>query len=90
MFIYLIGKSYRMQGKYHFQEESIKTLWVTIQSSILAWRNPGTEEPGGLPSMGLHRVGHDWSDLAAAAAAATSYICIYANQFINAEIGKTH
>jgi len=34
--------------------------------SILAWRIPGTEEPGGLPSMGLHRVGHDWSDLAAA------------------------
>ena len=38
-------------------------------SSILAWRIPGTGEPGGLPSMGLHRVGHDWSDLAAAAAA---------------------
>ena len=36
-------------------------------SSILAWRIPGTGEPGGLPSMGLHRVGHDWSDLAAAA-----------------------
>jgi len=30
-----------------------------------AWRIPGTGEPGGLPSMGLHRVGHDWSDLAA-------------------------
>ena len=37
---------------------------------VLAWRIPGTGEPGGLPSMGLHRVGHDWSDLAAAAAAA--------------------
>ena len=35
-------------------------------SSVLAWRIPGTGEPGGLPSMGLHRVGHDWSDLAAA------------------------
>ena len=34
----------------------------------LAWRIPGTAEPGGLPSMGSHRVGHDWSDLAAAAA----------------------
>ena len=34
----------------------------------LAWRIPGTGEPGGLPSMGSHRVGHDWSDLAAAAA----------------------
>ena len=39
-------------------------------SSVLAWRIPGTAEPGGLPSMGSHRVGHDWSDLAAAAAAA--------------------
>ena len=36
-------------------------------SSTLAWRIPGTGEPGGLPFVGLHRVGHDWSDLAAAA-----------------------
>ena len=36
--------------------------------SVLAWRIPGTGEPGGLPSMGLHRVGHNWSNLAAAAA----------------------
>ena len=36
-------------------------------SSVLAWRIPGTVEPGGLPSMGLHRIGHDRSDLAAAA-----------------------
>ena len=42
------------------------------RSSILDWRNPGTEKPGGLPSMGLHRVGHDGSDLAAAAAACTA------------------
>ena len=35
-------------------------------SSVLAWRIPGKGEPGGLPSMGSHRVGHDWSDLAAA------------------------
>ena len=40
---------------------------MSTHSSILAWRIPGTEEPGGLPSMGSHRVGHDWSDLAAAA-----------------------
>ena len=32
---------------------------MTIHSSILAWRIPGTDEPGGLPSMGSHRVGHD-------------------------------
>ena len=42
---------------------------MATHSSILAWRIPGTEEPSGLPSMGSHRVGHDWSDLAAAAAA---------------------
>ena len=38
-------------------------------SGVLAWRIPGMVEPGGLPSMGSHRVGHDRSDLAAAAAA---------------------
>ena len=32
---------------------------MAIHSSALAWRIPGTGEPGGLPSMGLHRVGHD-------------------------------
>ena len=36
-------------------------------SSVLAWRIPGTGEPGRLPSMGLHRIGHNWSNLAAAA-----------------------
>ena len=36
-------------------------------SLVLAWRIPGTGEPGGLPSMGSNRIGHDWSDLAAAA-----------------------
>ena len=40
---------------------------MATHSSVLAWRIPGTGEPGELPSMGLHRVGHDWSDLAAAA-----------------------
>ena len=40
----------------------------------IAWRIPGMAEPGGLLSLGLHRVGHDWSDLAAAAAAAAEYI----------------
>ena len=41
---------------------------MATHSSVLAWRIPGTEDPGGLPSMGLHRVRHDWSYLAAAAA----------------------
>ena len=44
---------------------------MATHSSVLAWRIPGTGEPGGLPSMGSHRVRHDWSDLAAAAAAYT-------------------
>ena len=46
-----------------FQEED----GVFLITSVLAWRIPGTGEPGELPSMGSHRVGHDWSDLAAAA-----------------------
>ena len=41
---------------------------MATHSSVLVWRIPGTGEPDGLPSMGSHRVGHDWSDLAAAAA----------------------
>jgi len=53
---------------FHFDalEEEMAT-----HSSVLAWRIPGTGEPGGLLSMGSHRVGHDWSDLAAAATAYT-------------------
>ena len=43
---------------------------MATHSSVLAWRIPGTAEPGGLPSMGSHRVRHNWSDLAAAAGAA--------------------
>ena len=34
-------------------------LWHAPHSRVLAWRVPGTVEPGGLPSMGSHRVGHD-------------------------------
>ena len=37
---------------------------MATHSSVPAWRIPGTGEPGGLPSMGSHRVRHDWSDLA--------------------------
>ena len=43
---------------------------MATQSSVPAWRIPGMGEPGELPSMGSHKVRHDWSDLAAAAAAA--------------------
>ena len=38
---------------------------MATHSSVLAWRIPGMGEPGGLPSVGSHRVGHDYSDLAA-------------------------
>ena len=48
---------------FHALEKEMATL-----SSVLAWRIPGMEEPDGLPSMGSHRVEHDWSNLAAAAA----------------------
>ena len=50
-----------------YAEYIIPEKEMATHSSILAWRIPGTEEPGGLPSMGSHRVGHNWSDLAAAA-----------------------
>ena len=50
---------------FHALEEEMAT-----HSSVLAWRVPGTVGPGGLRSMGSHRVGHDRGDLAAAAAAA--------------------
>ena len=42
---------------------------MATHSSVVAWRIPGVGEPDGLPPMGSHRVGHDWSNLAAAAAA---------------------
>ena len=45
---------------------------MATHSSVLAWRIPGTGEPGGLLSVGLHRVGHDWRDLAAAVAGCES------------------
>ena len=41
---------------------------MATHSSVLAWRIPGTGEPGGLPSMGSHRIGRDWSDLAVGSA----------------------
>ena len=46
---------------------------MATHSSVLVWRIPGTGEPGGLLSMGSHRVGHDWSDLAAAAGISLFY-----------------
>ena len=53
---------------FHFSLSCIGEGNSNPHSSTLPWRIPGTEEPGRLPSMGSHRVGHNWSDLAAAAA----------------------
>ena len=47
----------------HFHFHALEKEMAT-HSSVLAWRIPGTGEPGGLPSTGTHRVGHNWSDLA--------------------------
>ena len=55
---------------YFQQKQKIKSLKIKIKkemathTSVLAWRIPGTGEPGGLTSMGSYRVRHDWSDLA--------------------------
>ena len=59
----------------HFHFYALEKKMAT-HSSVLAWRIPGMGEPGGLPSMGSHRVGHDWSDLASAATAET---CTFIN-----------
>ena len=53
---------------FHFHALEKETA---THSSVLSWRIPGTAEPGGLPSMGSHRVGHDWRNLAAAAVVQT-------------------
>ena len=63
---------------------------MATHSSVLAWRIPGTGEPGGLPSLGSRRVGHDWSDLAAAPHCHSFistpdshiYRCIYLSKYI--------
>ena len=56
---------------FHALEKNMAT-----HSSVLAWRIPGMGESGGLPSMGLHRVGHDWSDLAATVSYCRSAQCL--------------
>ena len=56
---------------------------LVTHSSTLAWKLPWMEEPGGLQSMGSHRVGHESGDLAAAAAEVLSWkektlrLCVY-------------
>ena len=57
---------------FHTLEKEMATRF-----SVLAWRIPGTLEPDGLPSLGSHRVGHDWSDLAVAASLSHSIVFFY-------------
>ena len=59
---------------------------MATHSSVLAWRIPGTGKPGGLPSMGLHRVGHDWSDLAAAAAPLVIQPVVYVENTLDLDL----
>ena len=60
---------------------------LATHSSTLAWRIPGMEEPGRLLSMGSHRVGHDWSNLAAAAAVAAFFMVQLSHLYMTT--GKT-
>ena len=62
---------------------------MATHSSVLAWRIPGMGEPGGLPSMGSHTVGHNWSDLAAAAAAERGFTAIFRERREFCRIGKS-
>ena len=62
------GRTWLSDFTFTFHFHALEKEMAT-HSSVLAWKIPGTREPGGLPSMGSHKVGHDWSDLAAAAAA---------------------
>ena len=61
------GRTQLSDFTFTFHFEALEKEMAT-HSSVLAWRIPGTGEPGALPSMGLHRAGHDWSDLAVAVA----------------------
>ena len=62
-----------MTEQLHFHFHALEKEMAT-HSSVLAWRIPGTGEPGGLASMGSHRVGHDSSNLAAAVASPLKHI----------------
>ena len=63
---------------FHFHALEKETA---THSSVLAWRIPGMGEPGGLLSVGSHRVGHSWSNLAAAAAMSTYYYTRYSDMY---------
>ena len=62
---------------------------MATHSSVLAWRIPGTGEPGGLPSMGSHRVGYDWSNLGAAAEF-SFFLSVFNFNFLNLSLFFIH
>ena len=75
--VHAVAKSRIRQSDFTFtfHFHALEKEMVT-HSSVLAWRISGMVEPGRVPSIGLHRVGCDWCDLAAAAAAAAVYMAI--------------
>ena len=66
------SQTWRSDFTFTFHFHALEKEMAT-HSSVFAWRIPETREPGGLTSEGSHRIGHDWSDLAAAAAAAFTF-----------------
>ena len=75
------------QLHFHFHFHALEKEMAT-HSTVFAWRITGTGEPGGLPSMGLHRVGHDWSDLAAAAVLCYTLLStLNRNHYCNPSVG---
>ena len=73
IFIYGCLQTWLSDFTLTFHFHALKKEMAT-RSTGLAWRIPGTGEPGRLPSMGSHRVRHNWSDLAAAASALVSAV----------------
>ena len=74
--LWLYARDWVLYISIHLEKE------MATHSSVVAWRIPGMGEPGGLPSMGSHRVGHDWSNLAAAAAYSSHNLLLTLMQII--------
>ena len=69
--------SHRRCGFWSLGGEDLLEEGMEIHSSILAWRIPWTEEPGGLRSIESQRVRHDWSDFFSTHAFMHSYVCVF-------------
>ena len=70
------GRTWLSDFTFTFHFHALEKEMAT-HSSVLSWRIPGTGEPGGLLSMGSHKVGHDWSDLAIAIAIVQKPFMLY-------------